>query len=237
MPFTFCHPAIILPFIKNKNASATALIVGAMSPDFEYFFRMKMQSEISHTLLGVFLVDFPLGFIVIFAFHGLIKKPLIQNSPIFIQQRLQGLKEFDWFRYFKTNVLIVLISFFVGTVSHIFWDSFTHWDGYFVQQFSVLNLKIYSIAVYKLAQHLSSIIGLGIIASYFFKLPVNEININTLAMRYWYLIACLSAVIIAIRFYYGTHMDQIGNAVVSVISPIIIAFCLGGFIFRNRDVI
>ncbi|SEF46838.1 protein of unknown function [Flavobacterium urumqiense] len=42
MPFTFSHPAIILPFLKNKKLSATALIIGSMSPDFEYFFRMKM---------------------------------------------------------------------------------------------------------------------------------------------------------------------------------------------------
>ena len=229
MPFTFSHPAIILPFIKNKKASATALIVGAMSPDFEYFFRMKMQSEISHTFLGIFLIDFPLGFIVIFAFHGLIKKQFIKNSPIFIQQRLQELKEFDWFQYFKTNVWIVLISFFVGAVSHIFWDSFTHWDGYFVQRFAVLNFEIYTIPVYKMAQHLSSIIGLGIIASYFFKLPVNKTNINTIDMKYWYLIAFTSVVIIGIRFYFGTHMDQIGNAIVSVVSSIIIAFSLSGY--------
>jgi hypothetical protein len=54
-----------------------------MSSDFEYFFRMKMQSEISHTFLGIFLIDFPLGFVVMFAFHEIIKKPFIENSPTF----------------------------------------------------------------------------------------------------------------------------------------------------------
>ncbi len=49
MPFTFSHPAIVLPFLKKKHFSATALVVGTMSPDLEYFFRMKIQSEISHT--------------------------------------------------------------------------------------------------------------------------------------------------------------------------------------------
>lgn len=83
MPFTFSHPAILLPFLKNKKLSATALIVGSTSPDLEYFFRMRMQSEISHTFSGIFLIDFPLGFIVMFVFHEIIKKPLIENAPLF----------------------------------------------------------------------------------------------------------------------------------------------------------
>lgn len=76
MPFTFSHPAIVLPFLKNKNVSATALIIGSMSPDLEYFFRMKIQSENSHTFLGIFLIDFPLGFIVMMLFHEIIKKTI-----------------------------------------------------------------------------------------------------------------------------------------------------------------
>lgn len=83
MPFTFSHAAAVLPFLNNKKMSATALVVGSMSPDFEYFFRMKMQSELSHTFQGIYLVDFPLSFVVILAFHSVIKKPLIDNSPPF----------------------------------------------------------------------------------------------------------------------------------------------------------
>ncbi|WP_434297574.1 DUF4184 family protein [Clostridium sporogenes] len=39
MPFTFSHPAIVLHLEKkwNKYFSFTALILGSMSPDFEYF--------------------------------------------------------------------------------------------------------------------------------------------------------------------------------------------------------
>jgi hypothetical protein len=237
MPFTFSHPAILLPFLKNKKLSATALIVGSMSPDFEYFFRMKMQSEISHTLSGIFLIDFPLGFIVMFAFHEIIKRPLIENSPPFLQNRLQELKEFNWIVYFKTAVFAVLISFFLGAVSHIVWDSMTHWDGYIVQRFSFFNLELFSIPFYKIAQHLSSIIGLGWILFYVYKLPEKNENSKIVDFNYWSLSIFFTVVFIAFRFYFGTQLNQIGNFIVSIISPMVLAISLTGLIFRSKKAI
>lgn len=237
MPFTLSHPAIILPFLKNKKLSATALIVGSMSPDFEYFFRMRMQSEISHTLPGIFLIDLPLGFIVMFAFHEIIKRPFIENSPVFFQKRMQFLKEFNWLQYCKTNIFTVLISFFLGAVSHIFWDSMTHWDGFMVQTFSFFNAEINSIPLYKIGQHLSSIIGLAWITFYIHKLPNENKDIKPINLNYWLFSVLFAVILIAARFYFGTQLDQIGNAIVSVISPTIVAITLTGFIFRNKKTI
>ena len=237
MPFTFSHPAILLPFLKNNKLSATALIVGSMSPDLEYFFRMKMQSEISHTLAGIFLIDFPLGFIIMFAFHEIIKRPLIENLPPFLQNRLQDLKEFNWVVYFKSAFFVVLISFFLGAVSHIVWDSMTHWDGYIVQRFSFFNLEFFSIPFYKIAQHASSIIGLLWILFYIYKLPEKNEITKIINFNYWSLSIVFAVVFIAIRFYFGTELNQIGNAIVSIISPAILAITLTGLIFRNKTAI
>jgi hypothetical protein len=237
MPFTLAHPAILLPFFKNKKLSATALIIGSMSPDFEYFFRMKMQSEISHTFLGIFLIDFPLGFIVIFAFHEIIKRPFIENAPLFIQKRLGVLKNSNWINYFKNNFLIVVGSFFLGAVSHIFWDSMTHWDGYLVQRIPVFNLEIYLIPLYKIAQHLSSIIGLICISRYIYNLPIDNGNLKIINLNYWYLTFLFGIFVIALRFYFGTELNQIGNAIVSLISAIIIAVTSVGLVFRSNKAI
>ena len=237
MPFTLSHPAILLPFLKNKKLSATALIIGSMSPDFEYFFRMKMQSEISHTFWGIFLIDFPLGFIVMFAFHEIIKKPFIENAPLFFQKRLAVLKDSNWIDYFKNNFLTVVISFFLGAVSHIFWDSMTHWDGYLVQRVSFLNLELFSIPLYKIAQHLSSIIGLAYILGYVYNLPSDNKELRVINLNYWYLTFLFAVFAIAVRFYFGTELDKIGNAIVSVLSPMIFAVTLVGFFFRNKRAI
>jgi hypothetical protein len=237
MPFTFSHPAIVLPFLKNKRVSATALIIGSMSPDFEYFFRMRMQSEISHTFWGIFLIDFPLGFIVMFAFHEIIKRPFIANAPVFFQKRLGALKDSDWVNYFKNNFVTVVFSFFLGTVSHIFWDSMTHWDGYLVQRISFFNLELFSIPLYKIAQHLSSIIGLGYIFWFFYNLPADNRELRLINLNYWYLTFLFAVFAIAVRFYFGTELNKIGNAIVSVISPIIVALTLVGFFFRTPKTI
>ena len=77
MPFTFSHPAIVLPFLKTKKLSATGLIVGSMCPDFEYFIRMKVQSSISHTFLGLIVFNLPIGLLATFLFHEIIKNSLL----------------------------------------------------------------------------------------------------------------------------------------------------------------
>ena len=66
MPFTFSHPAIILPLLKlGKNkVSATALIAGSMAPDFEYFINFQMKQIHGHTAAGMFYYDFPLAILL-----------------------------------------------------------------------------------------------------------------------------------------------------------------------------
>lgn len=237
MPFTFSHPAIVLPFLKNKKLSATALIVGSISPDLEYFFRMKMQSEISHTLLGIFLIDFPLGFIVIFAFHGIIKKPLISNLPHFFQSRMQLLKDSNWLRYFKNNILVVLLSFFLGTLSHIFWDSMTHWDGYIVERITFFNEVLFGLPIYKVAQYGSSVIGLVLILYYIYKEPSEAKNTQKINSNYWVISFGITAVFLGIRFVFGLAVSEIGSVIVSVLFSMMMALTVSGILFRDKKII
>lgn len=237
MPFTFSHPAIVLPFFKNKNLSATALIVGSISPDLEYFFRMKMQSEISHTLLGIFLIDFPLGFIVIFAFHTIIKKPLIANLPYFFQSRMQLLKDSNWIGYFKNNILVVLLSFFLGTLSHIFWDSMTHWDGYVVERIAFFNEVFFGLPVYKIAQYGSSVFGLIVILYYIYKQPPEVENTKNINANYWFVCLGLTVVFLGIRFAFGLSIAEIGSVIVSVLFSMMMALTVTGFFFRKKEAI
>lgn len=76
MPFTFSHPAIVLPITRlpNRFVSATGLIIGSLTPDFEYFLRLNLHSAYSHTIAGVFWFDLPLGIILAFLFHLIVKK-------------------------------------------------------------------------------------------------------------------------------------------------------------------
>lgn len=122
MPFTFSHPAIILPlsYLPKKWFSLTGLIVGSLTPDFEYFIRMRVESNFSHTFYGVFWFDLPLAIIISFIFHSIVKNQLFNNLPINIRSRILIFTEFDWNNYFKQHYFIVLISILIGVASHIF---------------------------------------------------------------------------------------------------------------------
>ena len=63
MPFTFSHPAVILPatYLDKKYYCLSALIIGSMTPDFEYFIRMRdfsARENFTHDPAAVAVVCF-----------------------------------------------------------------------------------------------------------------------------------------------------------------------------------
>ena len=65
MPFTFAHPAAIIPInsrFKSKFC-LTGLVLGSMAPDFEYFIRLKPYSAYGHNLIGFLYLIYLYAFI------------------------------------------------------------------------------------------------------------------------------------------------------------------------------
>ncbi|WP_416379746.1 DUF4184 family protein [Gilliamella sp. B2969] len=55
--FYFCTSCNCFIFLQKTSIfSMTAIIIGSMSSDFEYFLRMKIKSDMSHTLIMVFFI-------------------------------------------------------------------------------------------------------------------------------------------------------------------------------------
>ena len=176
MPFTFSHPAIVLPFryLPKRWISMTGLIVGSMVPDFEYFIRMRVKSFYSHTLPGLFWFDLPLGVLLVFIYNRLIKDNLIDNLPMSLRQRFvsfKGVHQFGHLRYF----IVIVLSVFIGAVSHLFWDGFTHSNGYFVQIIPALSNTMqiggHHFFVFKIIQHASTLTGTIVIVVAAYNLP------------------------------------------------------------------
>lgn len=236
MPFTFSHPAIVLPFrtIWKRYFSLTALIIGSMSPDFEYFLRLKVRSDYSHTILGVFWFDVPLAIVLCFIFHLLVKKALFQNSPHFLQIRFNNFIDFNFTSYFKRHYLIVVFSLILGAFSHLFWDAFTHHNGFFVEQLPILKAQItdYSIPIFKILQHFSTLIGGIAILFWIYKLPKNAIHTYSISIRYWLsLLGCFS-LLLGIRIWYMIFF-HIGDFIVSAIALMMLSLLLLGFFYRK----
>lgn len=239
MPFTLSHPAIILPltYLPKKWISLTGLVVGSLTPDFEYFIRMRVKSIYSHTLDGLFWFDLPLGIILTFIFHLIIRNTLFRNLPRFLNERFFSFTQFDWTKHFKRNWIVVVLSILVGAASHIFWDSFTHDHGYFVESIKFIpNHKIeifgISIPIHKIIQHLSTIIGAFVILMSILKLPKNGIS-NNINYKYWSLIFVISPIIVLIRVLMGLSIKQYGNILVTGMSAVIIALILAPFLVKR----
>ena len=240
MPFTFSHPAIVLPltFLPRQWFSLTGLVVGSLTPDFEYFLRMRIQSNYSHTLSGLFWFDLPLGILLAFIFHNLVRNSLFDNLPTILYSRLSNFKQFNWNGYFKKNWLVVSVSVLIGAVSHLFWDGFTHTHGYFVQTTPALTHTVEllgkQIPILKVLQHSSTLLGGLIIAFALFKLPPDKNATGQLNIKYWGILTMLTLIIIVVRLLSGLDFKSYGHLIVTGISAGLISLALTPLLIRQR---
>ena len=242
MPFTFSHPAIILPltYLPRKWFSLTGLVIGSLTPDFEYFLRMEIKSNYSHTLDGLFWFDLPLGLLLAFIFHIVVRDSLFKNLPDFLKSRLLTFNQFNWSEYFKSNWFVVIISILIGAASHNFWDSFTHDHGYFVQTIPALQNSVdfldRQIPILKILQHSSTLFGGFIIAFAIYKLPINETEKEKINFKYWTIITAITLTVIVVRLLYGLELKQYGNVIVTAISGGLLSLVLTPLILNKGKI-
>lgn len=129
MPFTISHAAAAWPFRRTRLVMS-ALIIGCMAPDFEYFIPFQHHGAFGHDWLGVFTLDLPLGLAVLWLFHRYAKEPLAACLPRSARERLHLGPRTLSINSVPRFALIVL-SILVGIATHILWDSFTH-PGYWL---------------------------------------------------------------------------------------------------------
>jgi hypothetical protein len=240
MPFTFSHPAIVLPltFLPRQWFSLTGLVVGSLTPDFEYFLRMRIQSNYSHTLSGLFWFDLPLGVLLAFIFHNIIRDSLFDNLPTILKSRLTKFKQFDWNSYFKDHWLVATISVLIGAASHIFWDSFTHEHGYFVQSIPALTNTVdilgREVPTLKILQHTSTLVGGLVISFALLKLNQDRHVTGQFNIKYWGILTTLTLTIIAVRLLSGLDYKLYGHVIVTAISAGLISLTLTPWITRQK---
>lgn len=241
MPFTFSHPAIVLPFsVLPKNwISLTGLVVGSIIPDFEKFFKMAPHNYFSHTWHAIFWFNLPLALFLCFVFHLIVRDTLIENLPFFLKQRFYRYTYFDWNYHFKKYFWVVIISIVVGTSSHIFWDSFTHARGFFVRNFDFLAGSIYlykvKVPVYLIFDRLSSVIGMLCIILTVMKLPKDELYLskNSIKSPYWYLFSFLTLSILGLRYVLELNVFTLFEIIISIISSIMISLIVTPLVLKT----
>ncbi|MEO3406131.1 DUF4184 family protein [Mucilaginibacter sp. CAU 1740] len=238
MPFTFAHPAVVLPLTKRDGhgLSLTGLIAGAMVPDFEYFIRMHIGSIYSHTILGLFWFDVPLAVLIAFIFHNLIRNAFYDNPPSVLSTRLSTYKLFNWNAYFKKHWPVVLLSVFVGACSHLLLDDFTHMRGYFVKQAPGFFTQtiIGSIPLFKILQHSFTLLSTLYIIYYIYHMPETGIKPKP-SLKYWAWISVFTITILIVRFLIMPDYRDIANVIVSGITAFLLGLMLVPlFLYRNK---
>jgi hypothetical protein len=232
MPFTFSHPAAVLPLnsLPKKWISMTGLVVGSMIPDFEYFIRMSVKSIYSHTWPGLFWFDLPLGLFIVLLYNGFVKDKVIDHLPAGLNRRLSNFKGNDKATSPLVYLLIVCLCVLIGGISHLLWDDFTHPAGYFVRLIPILSNTIYldnhKLYVYNLVQHFSTLAGGLIVFWVVMKLPKgNNTRVLNISL-YWLKIFLVTIVVMAIRFSIGFAIPEYGNLIVTCISGIFLGLLM-----------
>lgn len=164
MPWTLAHPAAVLPLRRLAHAgylSFPALLVGCITPDVVYHVGRWDLGRLTHTPLGVLLIDVPIGAVLLWCccalrvpVAGLLPEP---HRSVLISVRFLDAR---WHA-----VLVTLLSLTLGAATHVLWDSFTHATAFFVHAYEWLAWPLpfpgQEIRVYTLLQHGGSLAGVA----------------------------------------------------------------------------
>lgn len=211
MPFTFSHPALIIPlkYLPARYVSMTGLVVGSVAPDFEKFIKLSGGNIYSHTLSGILWFNLPLALALAFIFHLVVRDILIDNLPVFFRERLVKYKRFKWSRHFKRNTGVVAGSIIFATFLHVLVDSFTHEGAPYLYLFPFLLKpvafgKIVLIRAVILNLFIS-IAGLIYIVYAFIRLPTTPVKPKKYSsyLKFWLVVIGITLAIVAIKFMIG----------------------------------
>lgn len=237
MPFTPAHAAIVLPFLRinPRYVSATGLIIGSVTPDFEYFFKMETDGQHGHTLLGLLYFDVPVALFLALVFHVIVKAKFIDNLPVPLQTRLRPLRTLDFIKYLRSNFAAFMISALAGAATHIFWDAFTHVNGFFVVRLpfydgAYIPYDHVNYPLWYALQQIFSWLGMISIAWYLWLTKPVPGAVSKPFIGYWIFILVLSVFIVLIRFNFHPLDAKLGNLVVSIIAALCLSVLTAGMI-------
>jgi hypothetical protein len=168
MPYTISHAAIVLPFARllARWRVLSAVVLGAMVPDFGLFFPWRVQRFETHSTLGLFSFCLPVGLVCYWLFQYVIKTPLIEALPEGPYARWRPFASVANIGSLKQWVLAA-VGVLAGAVTHLVWDAFTHENARGVRMIPWLEEPVdigsHRMGGVRLLQDGSSLIGLVIV--------------------------------------------------------------------------
>jgi hypothetical protein len=170
MPWTFAHPAAIVPLrsLCPRWLSFPALILGAMAPDISYYVGMHGRwRAFCHTPEGILTACLPLSLLLL-ALLLRFAEPLTVLLPephrTLVRGQLQAPPHPAWRAW-----MVAALSVLIGAATHVAWDSFTHsghWGTELLPELDEVLLEAMDRPFYvtHLLQHLSTAVGVAALA-------------------------------------------------------------------------
>jgi hypothetical protein len=127
--------------LRRSGLILSALVIGTMAPDFEYFVRLAPGGGWGHTIPGAFGLSLPFGLAVLWLFHNFAKAPAVALLPDGMQRRLGPALE--PFRFLGLRrLLLIVLSLLTGIATHLVWDAFTHSHSWVYHHVAILHRQV-----------------------------------------------------------------------------------------------
>lgn len=171
MPFTLSHPAAVL-MVARYPFVTPALVTGCVAPDVPEFIGIQADHPVwwepylslththSPTGIGIDLL-YALGLVPLYM---LVKRPVLAMAPKLAARVPEAPGYGGGAAGAARRTLWTLLSALTGIVTHLVWDSFTHYDMFVDEHFSFMRTPVIGgLDVLRLTQYASSVAGLAAI--------------------------------------------------------------------------
>ena len=198
----------------------SALVIGAMVPDWPLMFEWGPNYAQTHALWGIPLVCMPMGLLLLLTYELLIRGSLVQLLPRWFRERLvanptragsvassQYASAWFW--------LVAAVAVMIGSASHVMIDSFTHVDRWGTNLVPALNrtalaIGSWEVPMYKLLQHGGSALGLPMLLAVFVfwtkrQTPEQELHGRSNRWRATWLSFLVTSVVAGTAWFLRSH--------------------------------
>jgi hypothetical protein len=157
MPLTLSHPAAVLP-LRRLGLPMTSMVIGSMVLDIPLYLGSRRGYDIAHSPLGVPTVDIVGALVVLAIWFAGLRDPLVDLAPSAIRNRLAPRA-----RLTRRQWLLAPVGALIGAITHVAWDSFTHYDRWGSDHVVWLQQDHLGLAGLKWAQYTSGVLGLAVV--------------------------------------------------------------------------
>src|SRR5260370_7635435 len=111
MPFTISHAAAVLPFSRllARWRLLSAVVIGAMVPDFGLFFPWRLQRVETHSAVALFAFCLPVGTATYWGFLYLVKAPILEVLPAGAYPRFRPFSSPSTIASFRHSILVAFL--------------------------------------------------------------------------------------------------------------------------------